>query len=64
MTRFKFFRGLKTGESALMIPNTVFEGVQAHRNNLSLTQCPYYVGTMQRELWMSGWSAREGGYIQ
>ena len=37
----------------------ISEGWSAHRNNLPPGQCPYNIGTPEREYWLTGWSARE-----
>lgn len=37
----------------------IMEGWRAHRDNLSPGQCPYVIGTPERERWMTGWSQRE-----
>lgn len=37
----------------------ISEGWDAHRNNLSPGQCPYDIGTIEREHWLTGWSGRE-----
>lgn len=39
----------------------IAEGWDAHRNNQSPGQCPYDIGTRERELWLTGWSGREDG---
>ena len=35
------------------------EGWRANRDNLLSGQCPYDIGTPEREHWMTGWSSRE-----
>lgn len=37
----------------------IMEGWRAHRDNLPPGQCPYNIGTPERERWMAGWSRRE-----
>ena len=37
----------------------IMEGYRAHRDNLPPGQCPYDIGTREREHWMTGWSSRE-----
>lgn len=37
----------------------IMEGYRAHRDNLPPGQCPYDMGTPEREHWMAGWSNRE-----
>ena len=37
----------------------IMQGYRAHRDNLPPGQCPYDIGTPEREHWMTGWSARE-----
>lgn len=39
--------------------NMIVEGWNAHRNDLPPGQCPYNIGTREREYWLTGWSARE-----
>ena len=39
--------------------NIIYEGWEAHRNNLPPGQCPYNIGTEEREWWLTGWSGRE-----
>lgn len=41
------------------IPHEEYEGWRAHSNNLPPGQCPYDIGTREREHWMTGWSNRE-----
>ena len=36
-----------------------YEGWRAHHNNQSPGQCPYDIGTIEREHWLTGWSNRE-----
>ena len=37
----------------------IMQGYRAHRDNLPPSQCPYDIGTPEREHWMTGWSSRE-----
>ena len=37
----------------------IMEGWRANRDNLPPGQCPYDIGTPEREHWMTGWSSRE-----
>ncbi len=37
----------------------IMEGYRAHRDNLPPGQCPYDIGTPEREHWMTGWSSRQ-----
>ena len=37
----------------------IMEGYRANRDNLPPGQCPYDIGTLEREHWMTGWSSRE-----
>ena len=37
----------------------IMEGYRANRDNLPPGQCPYDIGTPEREHWMTGWSSRE-----
>lgn len=37
----------------------IMQGYRAHRDNLPPGQCPYDIGTSEREHWMTGWSSRE-----
>lgn len=39
--------------------NLINEGFDAHRSGFSPGQCPYDIGTRERELWLRGWSNRE-----
>ena len=39
--------------------NIIHEGWEANRNGLPPGQCPYDIGTPERERWLRGWSARE-----
>lgn len=41
------------------IPYEQYVGWAAHYNNLPPGQCPYDIGTIEREHWMTGWSSRE-----
>lgn len=45
--------------SATTETGLINEGWDAHRNNFPPGQCPYTIGTRERELWMRGWSNRE-----
>ena len=40
-------------------PRPMVEGWNAHRFNIPPGQCPYDIGTPEREHWMTGWSSRE-----
>ena len=37
----------------------IMQGYRANRDNLPPGQCPYDIGTQEREHWMTGWSSRE-----
>lgn len=37
----------------------IMQGYRANRDNLPPGQCPYDIGTLEREHWMTGWSSRE-----
>jgi len=43
----------------ITIPYEEYEGWNAHHNNQSPGQCPYDIGTREREYWLTGWSNRE-----
>ena len=45
------------------IPYEEYEGWRAHNDNLPPGQCPYDIGTVEREHWMTGWSNRENLYV-
>jgi len=67
MKEFKFFQKEKSDRSYILpyqrseeiIPHEQYEGWNAHHNNLPPGQCPYDIGTREREYWMTGWSNRE-----
>ena len=40
-------------------PHEEFEGWRAHYNNVPPGQCPYDIGSREREHWMTGWGSRE-----
>ena len=65
MKQFKFFKE-KIDDSDIVEllrsdrrPRPMVEGWNAHRFNIPPGQCPYDIGTMERTLWMTGWSSRE-----
>ena len=52
-----FLGGIR--EEPIPIPYEQYQGWDAHHNNLPPGQCPYDIGTIEREHWMTGWSNRE-----